>query len=269
MAVPEPFDPEKARDVALYDELPLWSSLAGQLLLDHVPLAGGRTLDLGCGTGFPLLELAERLGPGASVVGLDPWLAALRRARMKCETWSVPGAQAVNGDGAAMPFRSGSFDLVVSNLGVNNFADPGAALAECRRVLRPGGALSLTSNLTGHMRELYEVLERVLASESEALERLRVHVAHRGTVASLSARLEGAGFRITARHTREVALRYAGAAALLDHHFIRFGFRPSWEEVAGSPEALARLRVELDRVARQAGELRLTIPLVYIEGRID
>lgn len=269
MAVPEPFDPEKARDVALYDELPLWSSLAGQLLLDHVPLTARRALDLGCGTGFPLLELAERLGPGAIVVGLDPWLTALRRARMKCEAWSVPGAETVSGDGAAMPFRTGSLDLVVSNLGVNNFAAIDAALAECRRVLRPGGALSLTSNLTGHMRELYDVLERVLAAEPAALERLRVHVAHRGTVASLSARLESAGFRIAAQHTREVALRYAGAAALLDHHFIRLGFRPSWEQVAGSPEALARLRAELDQVARQAGELRLTIPLVYLEGRKD
>ena len=72
-----PFDAADSRDVALYDELPLWSALAGQLLLEHVTLASRRSiLDLGCGTGFPLLELAERLGRGAHVVGLDPWAGA-------------------------------------------------------------------------------------------------------------------------------------------------------------------------------------------------
>ena len=96
-------------------------------------------LDLGCGTGFPLLELAERLGPGTSVIGLDPWHEALRRARTKRDIWPVTGVEVVRGDGASMPFRESSFDLVVSNLGVNNFDDVDAALAECRRVLRLGG----------------------------------------------------------------------------------------------------------------------------------
>jgi ubiquinone/menaquinone biosynthesis C-methylase UbiE len=236
------------------------------LLLDHVPLAAKRALDLGCGTGFPLLELAERLGPGASVIGLDPWWVALRRAAMKRQLWRVPQTAIVNGDGAAMPFRAAHFDLVVSNLGINNFADADAAFAECRRVLRPGGVLAMTSNLVGHMRELYEMLERVLEGDAAGLERLRRHVDHRGTVATLTARLERAGLRVVAVHEREVALRFAGAEALLDHHFIRLGFRPAWEEVAGSPEAFARLRAELGRRSVAQGGLRLTVPLAYLEA---
>src|SRR5258706_8159813 len=168
MAGPDPFDVDKERDVALYDELPLWSSLAGQLLLDHVPLTVKRALDLGCGTGFPLLELAERLGSGASVVGLDPWLIALRRAAMKRETWRVPQAGIVNGDGALMPFRAAAFDLVVSNLGINNFADVDAALAECRRVLRPGGTPAPTSNPVRHMAYRHETLERAPGADPSA-----------------------------------------------------------------------------------------------------
>ena len=66
--------------VAAYDELPLWSAMFGLLLLEHVPLANVRhALDVGCGTGFPLIELAERLGPGAIVHGIDPWKAGLAR----------------------------------------------------------------------------------------------------------------------------------------------------------------------------------------------
>jgi arsenite methyltransferase len=70
--------------VSAYDELPLWSSMFGQLLLEHVPLERiGAALDVGCGTGFPLIELAERLGPDVEVHGVDPWGAALRRAAKK------------------------------------------------------------------------------------------------------------------------------------------------------------------------------------------
>src|SRR5258708_31031905 len=65
---------------AAYDELRLWSAPFGQLLLEHVPLRRGmRVLDLACGTGFPLLELAPRLGPTGVAVGVDPWRAALLR----------------------------------------------------------------------------------------------------------------------------------------------------------------------------------------------
>ena len=46
--------------------------MAGRLL-KHVPLGRNlRVLDVGCSTGFPLLELAQRLGPTCAVVGLDP-----------------------------------------------------------------------------------------------------------------------------------------------------------------------------------------------------
>jgi arsenite methyltransferase len=58
--------------------------LFGLLLLDEVPIAGVKVaLDVGCGTGFPLIELAERLGPATHVHGLDPWAAALSRAAEK------------------------------------------------------------------------------------------------------------------------------------------------------------------------------------------
>jgi SAM-dependent methyltransferase len=77
-------DFSSTRIITAYDELPLWSAMFGLLLLDEVPIAGVKVaLDVGCGTGFPLIELAERLGPATHVHGLDPWAAALSRAAEK------------------------------------------------------------------------------------------------------------------------------------------------------------------------------------------
>jgi arsenite methyltransferase len=77
--------------VATYDELPLWSAMFGLLLLEHAPLKNvSLALDVGCGTGFPLIELAERLGPDAHVHGIDPWSAALTRAKDKIARRCVP-----------------------------------------------------------------------------------------------------------------------------------------------------------------------------------
>jgi len=54
--------------IAVYDEVALWSAMFGLLLLEEVPLANvTNVLDVGCGTGFPLIELAERLGDRAHV----------------------------------------------------------------------------------------------------------------------------------------------------------------------------------------------------------
>lgn len=249
--------------VAAYDELPLWSATFGLLLLEHVPLAGVTTaLDVGCGTGFPLIELAERLGPASAVHGIDPWSAGLQRAAQKIALRRTPNVTLHEGTASALPFPDATFDLLVSNLGVNNFDDPPAVLRECRRVARPGATLAITTNLQGHMQELYDVFATVL--DEAGRERLRAHVAHRGTVASVRALLEAGGFRVTRVVERQASMRFASGTALFHHHFIQLGFLDAWKKVAADDvrAVFAALLRELD--AR--GELRLTIPMAYFEA---
>ena len=70
--------------VSCIDELPLWSAPFGLSLLDAIEMkAGLKVLDIGCGCGFPLIELAQRLGNSCSLNGIDPWETALGRVRLK------------------------------------------------------------------------------------------------------------------------------------------------------------------------------------------
>ena len=267
-----PPDFTKPETAAAFDELPLWSAMAGLVLLEHLPLPrGARVLDVGCGTGFPLLELAQRLGSGSVVHGLDRWARALERARFKVGVTGVANVTLTRGDAAAMPFRDATFDLLVSNLGVNNFPDPDAVLREGRRVLRPGGRLALTTNVEGHMAELYTVFEAVLVARGrpEPLAALRRHVAHRGTVASITDRLGRAGLRVTRAVERDLPMRFADGSALLHHYFIRLGFLEGWRTIV-TPEAEREVFVALEdglnRVAAERGCLTLTVPLAYVEA---
>jgi arsenite methyltransferase len=266
------YDWSQPEIVAGRDELPLWSAPFGMMLLKYIPFKVGMcVLDLGCGPGFPLVELAQRLGTGCLVIGLDPWREAMLRAAYKLHLWDVTNAMAVLGDGTTIPAGKRTFDLIVSNLGVNNFDNVPGTLDECRRVIKTGGSLALTTNLSGHMQEFYDIYAAALRETGHAdlLERLQVHIDHRGTVESLSGKLVKAGFRIQRVERETFNMRFLNGSALLRHSFIIVGFLNNWrallpEEII--PEVFARLEANLNTLARERGELSLTIPACYIEA---
>jgi arsenite methyltransferase len=261
------FDPDfnSPHVIAAYDEVALWSAMFGLLLLEEVPLANvTNALDVGCGTGFPLIELAERLGDRAHVHGIDPWSGGLKRAAEKIASRGTPNVTLHEGSATAMPLPDATFDLIVSNLGVNNFDDRAAAIRECRRVAKSGATLALTTNLQGHMREFYDVFAEVVRDDAEASTRLRDHIEHRATVANVRELLQAGGFKITRVIERESVMRFANGTALLNHYFIKLGFLDAWKNVVpgNEREVFARLRDALD----EQGELRLTIPMAYVEA---
>jgi arsenite methyltransferase len=257
--------------VAAYDELPLWSAMFGLLLLEHVPLKQVNVaVDVGCGTGFPLIELAERLGPSGHVHGIDPWAAALTRAREKIASRGTGNVTVHEGVATNLPFPDGSLDLIVSNLGVNNFDDPAGSMRECRRVAKPGAVLALTTNVRGHMHEFYEVFDRVLdeLGDVNARHLLREHIDHRATVAAARQLLENAGFSVRRVVEKTGCMRFANGNALFNHHFIKLGFLDAWKKVVPGREAevFTHLERALNEAANRVGELQLTIPMAYVEA---
>jgi SAM-dependent methyltransferase len=243
-----------------YDELPLWSAPFGQLILERVPLRRGQTIvDLGAGTGFLTVELAQR-GAAARVIAVDPWAEAMDVLRRKVAYLGLTNVELLVADAAALDLPSESVDLVVSNLGVNNFPNAATVLTQCHRVLRPGGRLLLSTNLVGHMAEFYDVLREVLADPGP----LDAHINHRATVDGSLGLLRAAGFTASVASTGSFAMRFADGSALFEHYFIRLGFLEGWQSIA-SPEDLAAVEAELNR----RGEVSLTIPMACFEAVKD
>ena len=108
------------------------------LWLAH-PRPGQRWLDLACGTGDLARLLRPRLGAEGSVVMCDFNAAMLEIGRDRMLDSGTAGVAAIQADGCALPFPSGSFDRVVIAFGLRNVARPADCLREMYRVLRPGG----------------------------------------------------------------------------------------------------------------------------------
>jgi ubiquinone/menaquinone biosynthesis C-methylase UbiE len=112
-------------------------------------LDGTETIaDVGCGNGMYLAGLA-RSGHGGRVLGVDlsPGMLAAARA-------AAPGASLAVGDAAALPLADGTADLTLAPHMLYHVPDPRAAVAELRRVTRPGGQLLVVLNGTDHLAEL-------------------------------------------------------------------------------------------------------------------
>lgn len=253
------------------DELPLWSSPFGLLLLDNFPMGEySNYLDIGCGTGFPLLEIAQRLGNTCHSVGIDPWTEAVKRAKTKIDTLRLENISIIEGDASILSFPNNHFDLITSNLGINNFENPHKVLSECHRVLKTNASLCLTTNLTGTFSEFYEVYKKTIQELGfeKYLPQFNDHVSHRGTEESVRELLEANGFKIKKEVKSIYNMRFLNGTTFLNHSFIILGFLDSWRnmfEETDKQSFFDTFERNLNTLSKNKGELKLTIPMLYLE----
>ena len=114
----------------------IWSRLAGEVFLDWLaPPAAQRWLDVGCGNGAFTELVVDRCAP-SSIEGIDPSAAQIDYARGR------PAGRLARfqvGDAMALPFPDAAFDVAAMALVIFFVPDPAGAVAEMRRVVRPGG----------------------------------------------------------------------------------------------------------------------------------
>jgi ubiquinone/menaquinone biosynthesis C-methylase UbiE len=257
----------------LYDELPLWSAPFGLMLLELVPIRRGMTvLDLGAGTGFLSVELATRCGSDSQIIAIDPWKAAVDRLRRKLAHRGIHNVRVMEEDAAKADLPASSVDLIVSNLGINNFENPNAVFAMCYRITKPGARLLFTTNLVGHMCEFYDVDRETLIEVglADRLAALEAHVNHRGTVESVNEMIGRAGFESLKVTTDCFRMRFADGTALLQHYFIRIGFMAGWKSIVPDSSVevtFNALERNLNAVAARNGEFTVSVPTACFEAR--
>jgi arsenite methyltransferase len=156
---------------------------------------GERVLDIGCGPGMLACEMAAVVAPRGSVHGVDISPSMLAIARRRRPPAGAAQPEYAEADALAIPYADASFDAAVSTQVYEYVEDMPAALAEARRVLRPGGRLLVLDtdwdSIVWHSRDP-ERMRRVLAA-------WEAHLVHPDLPRRLTGLLEDAGFVVQDR----------------------------------------------------------------------
>jgi len=199
---------------------------------------GDRLLDVAAGTGASVLLAAREFG--CVVAGVDYAADAVRDAQQAADAAGLCDCVGfVAGDAEALPFADAEFDAVLCECSLCTFPDQVQAMAEIRRVLRPGGRLALC-DVTADRGSLPEDLHSVLAKLA--------CVGEAQSLAGYRELLAGAGLRVTA-----VESRREDASALADRVLDRLrGARVLGLDGFIDPPVSTGEAIQLVRVARRA-----------------
>ncbi|MCE0758809.1 malonyl-ACP O-methyltransferase BioC [Marinobacter sp. G11] len=134
-----------------YDSASRLQKAMGDTMLACIPgsLKPANILDLGCGTGWFTRKLANQY-LNAAVIGADLAPGMLQQAKAR----SPETIGWLNADAEQLPLADNSADLIFSNLMIQWSTRPETVLAECKRILKPGGTLAISTLLDGTLEEL-------------------------------------------------------------------------------------------------------------------
>lgn len=211
-----------------------------------------RILEVGCGTGAILATIA----PSAALHGVDIDPRALAQCR-----GNAANAILTRGDGLALPYSNGSFDLVFCHYFLLWVSDPLQAVREMKRVTRPGGhVLALAEPDYFSRVDAPDELKALGAWQVESLKR-------QGADPGFGARLAETFFEAG------IKLEETGPIQPVEKEADAEGFELEWavieSDVAGmvEEEEIQKMRL-LDTQARKSGERVLRVPTYFAWGRV-
>lgn len=158
------------------------AATSAAFLLPHLR-PGMRVLDCGCGPGTITMGLAEAVAPGEAV-GLDFQPDQIAAARALASERGVANVRFVTGSVYELPFPDASFDAAYANTLFMHLAEPTRALAEMKRVLKPGGVVALADDdhdtwiwepRTPLMTAWHQLIVRVIEHHGGSVRRSRHH----------------------------------------------------------------------------------------------
>jgi arsenite methyltransferase len=265
--------PDLNQFIDVLDEMNMWSAPFGLRLLDCVSYKPNmKVLDIGFGTGFPLTELALRLGESSLVYGIDPWKETFDRVNKKIASYGISNIKIIEGVAEAIPLENNSIDLITSNNGINNVADLDKTFSECSRIMKAGGQFVFTMNLDKSMFEFYSQLENVLSElkMTREIEMMHQHIAQkRPPLDKIMALLQKHSFVIKDLEHDQFNYKFTDGTAMLNHYFIRLAFMEAWIEILPKDKVehiFDMIESLMNEQAKLPGELKLSIPFVTIDA---
>jgi arsenite methyltransferase len=265
------FNLDEYADVS--DECSIWSAPFGLKLLDYIDYKPDIcALDIGFGTGFPLTEIAMRLGESSTVYGIDPWPAAIARANKKIEFYRINNVKIIEGVAESIPLSDNSLDLIVSNNGINNVSDINLVLSECSRIIKSGGQLVLTMNTDISLFEFYGQLERILTDMqmNKEIELMRQHIYFkRRPLEEIISMILRHGFIIKDLEHDQFNYKFTNGTAMLNHYFIRLAFMSSWIKILPEnnlEQIFDTIESRLNEQSKILCGMKLSVPYVLINA---
>jgi ubiquinone/menaquinone biosynthesis C-methylase UbiE len=230
-------------------------------------VAGEHILDVGCGCGQTLLQLAELAGPSGQVLGVDISPPMLERARERIA--GRPTIALALGDAQAYGFAPGAFDAVYSRFGVMFFDDPRAAFRNLRAAARPGGRLSFVcwQDLAKNpwaARPLQAVMRLLPESAMpDMLREGRPGPFFMSDPARVRAILGDAGWKDVSLEPVEMPLHLGGAATLDEAVEYSLQIGPAARAMADAPETL---KPPLEAALREALAPFASVRGLFMDG---
>ena len=144
-----------------------WLGESTEAMLDMAGISrGARVLDVAAGAGDQTLLAAERVGPGGHVLATDISPAILELAAQNARDAGLANVETKVLDGESLDVPEGSFDAVISRVGLIYFPDQQAALRSMKRALRPGGRVAAIVYSTPDRNAFFSVPVSIIRSRA-------------------------------------------------------------------------------------------------------
>ena len=248
----------------------LGSAVTEALIEYSRPLPDMRILDLASGTGEPGISLAQRV-PQGSVTAVDQSSELLDIAAKRARDKNLLNFTTQQADAHRLPFADQSFDLATCRFGVMFFSDAERALAELRRVLKPGARGCFVA--WGPIEQPYwqTTMKTVHRHVGGAmLEPGGASPFRFSAAGSLSAVLTASGFHEVEESTRNFPWTWPGDAEEAFEYFcaVSAPFRPMLERVPAEqwPKIRAEAKAAIERY-RVGDEIRFGADVVLASGK--
>ncbi len=181
-----------------YDQVSEGQFKNGLILIEKLGVKKGHNvLDIGCGTGRLTLRVANLIGPGGRMVGIDPSVQRIEVAHRKIRDAPVKNISFEVGNSNDLDyFKTNSFDIVYLNIVLHWIQEKEDAFDQIYRVFKPGGKLGITTGNRDKPYTVKSIIEEVLRQPKYAVDADK-EASKPVNISDLEALMQDAGFRIS------------------------------------------------------------------------